>query len=175
MGSHRRESVERILQTVDAISDWSGKVFSLIVGIVMFIIGYEVVARYVFNAPTSWATETMTHLCGIYFIMGGAFTLYTRGHVNVDAVYGLFSLRKRAIIDLLTFPFFFIFVGALLYTSADFAWSAIKIKETTGTVANLPVYPTKIMLSISALLVFLQGLAKFIRDFGTAIRGKEAG
>ena len=47
-------------KVVEAVSDWSGKIFSFIAVIVMAIIGYEVVARYVFNAPTVWATETMT-------------------------------------------------------------------------------------------------------------------
>lgn len=157
---------------VEAVSDWSGKIFSFIAVIVMVIIGYEVVARYVFNAPTIWATETMTYLCGAYYIMGGAYTLHLRGHVNVDVIYGLFSPRKRAIIDLLTFPFFFIFAAALLWTSADFSWSSLELKETTGTVANLPIYPFKIMLPIATFLLILQALCHFIRDFKLAFTGK---
>ena len=158
---------------VEVVSDWSGKIFSFIAAIVMLIIGYEVVARYVFNAPTIWATETMTYLCGAYYIMGGAYTLHLKGHVNVDAIYGIFSPRQRAILDVVTFPFFFIFAAALLWTSADFSWSSLGLKETTGTVANIPIYPFKIMLPIATFLLILQALCHFIRDFKLAFTGKE--
>jgi TRAP-type mannitol/chloroaromatic compound transport system permease small subunit len=158
---------------VEAVGDWSGKIFSFIAAVVMVIIGYEVVARYVFNAPTIWATETMTYLCGAYYIMGGAYTLHLRGHVNVDAIYGIFSPRTQAILDVVTFPFFFVFTAALLWTSADFSWSSIGLRETTGTVANLPVYPFKITLPIATFLLILQALCHFIQDLKHAVTGKE--
>ena len=165
--------MKSFFRIVEAVSDWSGKIFSFIALVVMVVIGYEVVARYIFNAPTIWATETMTYLCGAYYIMGGAYTLHLRGHVNVDAIYGIFSPRTRAILDMVTFPIFFIFTGALLWTSADFSWSSIGLRETTGTVANLPVYPFKIMLPIATFLLILQAVCHFIRDCKLAFTGKE--
>ena len=165
--------MKSFFKVVETVSDWSGKIFSFIAAIVMVVIGYEVVARYIFNAPTIWATETMTYLCGAYYIMGGAYTLHLRGHVNVDAIYGIFSPRTRAILDVVTFPFFFVFTAALLWTSTDFSWSSIGLRETTGTVANLPIYPFKATLPIATFFLILQALCHFIQDFKHALTGKE--
>jgi TRAP-type mannitol/chloroaromatic compound transport system permease small subunit len=48
------------------------------------------------------------------------------------------------------------------------------LKETTGTVANLPVYPVKISLPVAAALITLQATAKLIRDVQFLITGREA-
>lgn len=163
-----------ILRAIDGLSDWSGKVFSFLVGAIMFIIAYEVVARYVFNSPTVWASESVTYFCGIYAVMGGAYTLRLRGHANVDIVYAHLSPRMKAIVDLATFPFFFLFFGVLLWTGADYSWESLMTTETTGTAWNPPIYPVRIMIPIAALLILLQGFAKFIRDFKGVIKGEQA-
>jgi len=166
--------MKRFLCAIDTVSDWSGRIFSLIVVIIMIIIGYEVVARYVFNAPTIWATETTTLLCGIYSVIGGLYTLYVGGHVNVDALYSLFSPRGRAFIDLLTFPIIFFFFCVLIWTSSIYGWESLNVNETTGSVANLPIYPAKMTLAIASFFMLLQGLAKFIRDLQIVITGNGA-
>src|SRR3989339_246087 len=156
--------MKTILTIIDALSDWSGKLFSYLAAIVMLIIIYEVVARYLFDAPTIWATEAMTLVCGIYFIMGGAYTLLINGHVNVDVIYAALPVRGRALIDLITSPLIFLYFVVIVWTSAIYAWESISLRETTGTAANLPFYPLKISFFLAALLMTLQGLAKFIRD-----------
>jgi TRAP-type mannitol/chloroaromatic compound transport system permease small subunit len=163
-----------ILSFIDALSDWSGKIFSFLTIIVIVIINYEVVARYVFDAPTIWATEAMTIVCGIYFVMGGAYALLLNAHVNVDILYANFSLRSRAILDLITAPLIFLYFIVVIYTGGIYAWEAWGLKETTGTAANLPFYPLKISFFISALLMFFQMLAKFIRDFQRVVSRRES-
>ena len=166
--------MRKFLSTVDAISDWSGKIFSFLAVIVIGVIAYEVVSRYGFKSPTIWAGEAMTYLCGIYYVMGGAYTLRLRGHVKVDMLYERFSPRIRAILDLITFPLFLLFLGTLLWTAVDFSWQSTKIAETTGTSWSPPIFPVKIMIPLAAFLVLLQGIAKFIHDLNIASTGGEA-
>lgn len=165
--------MKAILEVIDFLSNWSGKIFSFIVLIIMLIIGYEVVARYFFNAPTSWATESATLLFGIYAIMGGASTLCIRGHVSVDVFYALLSKRTRPLVDVIFSPVIFFYLGVLVWTAAIFGWESLTIKENTGTVAGLPVYPLKLSLPIAAFLVTLQGLANFIRDLYLFVTRKD--
>ena len=50
-------NVQRLLLWVDGISTWVGKAFAWSIVVLTFAIAYEVIARYVFNAPTQWAFD----------------------------------------------------------------------------------------------------------------------
>ena len=134
---------------------------------------FEVIMRYVFLSPTRWGHETTVYLSGIMYLMGGAYVLYLRRHAMVDVVYGRLSPRIRAIMDLVTFPAFFLFCGVLLWAGAEYFWASAAIRETTTSEWAPPIYPVKLFIPLGALLILLQGLAKFIRDFNIAIKGKE--
>lgn len=166
--------MSKVLKIIDAVSDLSGKIFSFLTVIVILIIDYEVIARYIFDAPTIWATEAMTIVCGIFFVMGGAYTLLLNGHVSVDIIYANFSRRTRALLDVITSPLIFLYLLVIIYTGGIYAWEAWALKETTGTAANLPFYPLKISFFVAALLMFFQMVAKFIRDLQFVVTGRKA-
>ena len=88
--------MKAFLSVIDHISDWSGKIFSFLWIAVIIIIVIEVVLRYGFNAPTNYAHELTAFLCAVVYILGGAYTLYLRGHVSVDVFYNRLSWRWRA-------------------------------------------------------------------------------
>lgn len=47
---------------------------------------YEVLMRYVFDAPTSWVHETTTALCALGFSFGGAYAMTRDEHVRITSV-----------------------------------------------------------------------------------------
>ena len=163
-----------VLSTIDSISEWSGRIISLLIPCIVAVMFYEVVARYAFNAPTVWAYELTIFLFGGCMIIGGAYAHRYSSHVNVDIVYGRLSPRVKAILDLLTATLFFLFVGILLWRGMDFALTSIRNLELTDTLWAPPIYLFKISLPIGAGLIFLQGIAKLIRDLTTAITGRVA-
>ena len=57
----------------------------------------------------------------------GAYVLKHGGHVNVDILYGRFSPRIRAIIDLFTWLLFFYFCGLLLVKGWEMAWDSFVV------------------------------------------------
>ena len=165
--------MKRVLSAIDTMSDMSGRVFSYLFFIVVFVIIYEVVLRYIFNAPTLWANETMIYLCAVCYTMGGAFTFYYRQHVSVDILYSRFGMRRRALLDVITFFAFIIYMTALVWYGGKYAWSSVKLMETSGSPWNPPIYPIKLTIPVGALMMTLQGVAKFIRDLHILATGKE--
>jgi TRAP-type mannitol/chloroaromatic compound transport system permease small subunit len=164
----------KLVSLIETISIWSGKAVSFLLLALIGVITYEVVARYFFDAPTIWAHETITYTSGVIYIIGGAYTYYLRGHVSVDIVYNRFPPRVRALMDIfICFTFFLIYVGIMLSMGGVVAWESIMRLERTGSFWNPPIYPIKAMIPLGALLILLQGLAKFIRDVKTLITGKE--
>lgn len=160
-----------VLHIIDNISEWSGKIISLLIPCIVVIMTYEVVARYIFNSPTLWAYESTIFLFGGSMILGGAYTLRHRAHVNVDIVYEHLSPRGKAILDLITATLFFLFVGVLVWKGLEFGLTSVRYFEHTDSQWSPPIYFFKMSLPIGAGLIFLQGLAKFIRDLTTAVTG----
>ena len=163
----------KCLHIVDLVSEWSGRVVCYLIFFLALIVGYEVVARYLFKSPTQWGHELSVMFFGTFIVMGGAYTSLKGGHVNMDVIYGSFSPRIRALLDVFTVLIAFIFVGVLVWKGWESAWRSIKLLEEASTQWGPPLYPFRIMLPLGALLLFLQLFAKFIRDLMTLATGKE--
>jgi len=155
----------RMLKWVDRLSEWTGRAASYLVLLLTGTISYEVVCRYVFNAPTLWAQETSSYLYGSFFMLGGAYVMSLDRHVRVDIFYARLSPKGRALVDLITYPFFFfLFVGVLVWEGGKMAIWSWSILEHTQSPWSPPIYPLKTIIPLSALLLLLQGIARYVRD-----------
>jgi TRAP-type mannitol/chloroaromatic compound transport system permease small subunit len=164
-----------ILTGIDALNDWVGKVFSFGVLLMFVLVVSEVVRRYFFNAPTVWSNEFTQMIFGAYIIVSGGHILRWGGHVNVDILYSRLSSRIRAILDIITFFLFLMFVGMMLLYGGSLALESLKSLEHSQSAWNPPLYPVKLMIPIGALMLLLQGIAKFIRDILTLVSEETAG
>ena len=165
--------LRRILHRIDVVSEWSGKVLCYLLVVMGLITFLEVVSRYVFKDPTRWAFETVQLMFGVYFMLGGAYALFMRAHVNMDLLHSRWSPKTRAIVDVFTSLIFYFFIGCLLYFGGKFAWNSLIVFQRSGTVWAPYIWPAKLAIPVGAFLVLLQGTAKFIRDLNKAITGKE--
>jgi TRAP-type mannitol/chloroaromatic compound transport system permease small subunit len=124
-------------------------------------VAYEVTARYVFNAPTKWASTVTYMLYGSQFMLAAAYTLLRGGHIRTDVFYERWSPATRARIDGVSYVLFF-FPGMLfiLYAGWVETRQAWLIGERAG---RWPVYPFKAMIPLTAALLLLQGLSELIK------------
>ena len=128
------------------------------------ILLFEIIARYAFNSPTTWAGEATTMLFGAYAILSGGYLLAHRGHANVDIFYARFSPRTKAAVDVVTSTFLFLFVIVLLVEGQEMARVAISRWEHSYTAWNPPVWPLRLCVPIGASLLLLQGVVKLVDD-----------
>lgn len=154
----------RITGAIDALNGWIGHFVCYWSVIAVFVYYYEVLARYVFNSPTNWAHESMFLLFGMQYLVAGAFTLREDGHVRVDVLYSLLPRRARAVVDILTSVFFFLFCGALLWTGWSFMMDSIGVWEVSFTEWAIQYWPVKSSMAIGAILILIQGFSKLIKD-----------
>ncbi len=98
----------RFLHSIDALSTWIGKAFAWLILILTLGISYEVIVRYVFRAPTTWAFDFSYINYGALFLMAGAYTLARNGHVRGDVLYRLWKPRTQASFDLVLYIIFFL-------------------------------------------------------------------
>ena len=142
--------------------------------IAVFVYYYEVVSRYVFNSPTNWAHESMFLMFGMQYLIAGGFVLREGGHVRVDVLYTNLSLRTRAILDLITSVFFFIFTFALLVTGWTFFSDSFGQSEVSFTEWGIQYWPIKFALPVGAALLILQGIAQLLNDIDRALHPESA-
>ena len=153
-----------VTRFIDRISGWTGTFVAYWAVIAVFVYYFEVISRYVFNSPTNWAHEGMFIMFGMQYLIAGAYAYREDAHVRVDVIFERFSVRNRAIIDLITSSVFFIFTGVLLVTGIVFASQAVDVMEKSFTEWELEYWPAKIVIAVGAALLLLQGIARLIRD-----------
>ena len=130
----------------------------------VFVYYYEVVARFIFNSPTNWVHESMFLMFGMQYMLSGAYAYREDQHVRVDVVYAKFSPRGKAIADIITSVFFFIFIGTMVVTGYRFAADSVAFGEHSFTEWGIQYWPVKLTIPIGAGLLLLQGVAKLIKD-----------
>jgi TRAP-type mannitol/chloroaromatic compound transport system permease small subunit len=161
------------IRLVDNINDWLGQIILFFVYVMMFVLVYEVVMRYVFGRPTVWAHELSLFFFGPHFMLAGAYAFRWRGHVNIEVFYDRFPLRTRAIVDLFVWTLFYIFMAVMLYHGGQRAWHSVMVMETSGSAWDPPIWPVMLTIPLSVALMLLQGLTKTIKDAYTAVTGRE--
>ena len=121
---------------IDRLCLFSGEFVSYWAVLAVMVYYYEVVMRYVFNSPTNWAHESMYLMFGMQYLVAGSYALLCGSHVRVDIFYAQMSPRHKALVDILTSVFFFIFAGTLLWTSYIFAFDAIAVPTGNALVSD---------------------------------------
>lgn len=151
-------------RAVTRVNRFIGRWVSLAVLIIFALLLADVVMRYLVGSPTIWTAELATLIFGVYAIIGGGFLLAERGHVNVDIFYGRMSQKRRSVLDVLTWPLFLLFVGVLLWQGWNIASEAIDDMERSNSIWKAPLWPTKAMIPVAAILLLLQGLVRLWAD-----------
>ncbi len=132
-----------------------------LMAVVVPVMLYEVVSRYLFNAPTVWGMELAVLLFGPYFLLGGPYLLHLKGHVALDLVRQRLDSTWQRRMDLVNYPVIVVFCAILLYFSIPAAWSAWNYKETSFSAWNPPFWPVKLTVPLALALMMLQALAEW--------------
>jgi len=151
-------------RAVTRINRFIGRWVSLAVIFLFVFLLIDVIMRYLIGRPPIWTSELATLICGGYAILGGGYLLADRAHVNVDIFYGKLSARRKALLDILTWPLFLLFVGVLLWQGWVIASDSIGRLERSNSIWNPPLWPTKLLIPVAAILLLLQGLVRLWAD-----------
>lgn len=154
----------RLTDALDGLSNRVGEFVAYWAVLSVFAYYYEVVARYFLNSPTNWVHESMFLMFGMQYMLSGAYGYKEDQHVRVDVFYSQFSVRGKAIADIITSIFFFIFIGTMAWTGWKFASDAINVGEVSFTEWAVQYWPVKLTIPIGAGLLLLQGISKLIKD-----------
>jgi len=166
----RSPLADRFCNAVDALNRVAGAALGFAILAVTATVLYEVFVRGVLNAPAVWANETTVYLSAMTYLLAGGYAMLHRAHVRIDFLYERFSERARTRLDVLTFAFFALYAGALVWVGWQMGWQSFQQAESTGSPWNPPIWPVKLTIPFAGLLLLLQGLANLLRDLRLASR-----
>lgn len=154
---------------------WLGKKLSLVFAAIVLVSFYEIIRRYVFDAPTLWVHETVTFAGATLFVIGGLYALATDRHVRIVLIYDSVSHRAQRWLRVVHHLLGLVFCGLLLFASWSMATEAVLAPwgdwrlETSGSAWN-PPFPAllKVIILIAVAVMTLQFLLHLVRD----LRGK---
>lgn len=161
------------LQRIIRLLEFLPKVFALygawLVVPLMLALVYEVISRYIFNKPTSWAYDLTYMLSTAVFMLGVAYALQKGLHVRVDFLLARARPRYQALVDALLYVIlFFPSMAIFLVISYQFAAKSWRQLETYPQSPWMPpIYPLKSLIPLVVTLLLIQGIAELIKCIWT--------
>lgn len=168
------DKLRAIIRFVHKLNERIAKLFSYLIILLILTLCYEVVARYVFGAPTTWSFDATYFFASAAIIFGLAYCWQLDGHVKVDIYSVKLPRRVNAAIQcfFLATLFLVAWINILHSMFGDVvkSWSILE-RATVGFMP--PIYPYKTWILLGTLLLTLEGLVVFIKQLYEAVTGKE--
>ncbi|MEJ2504809.1 MAG: TRAP transporter small permease subunit [Ignavibacteriaceae bacterium] len=152
---------------IDKLNDKIGSLTSWLTALLVLVVSYDVIVRYLVEESSVGLQEFEWHLFALIFLLSAAYTLKIDDHVRVDVFYTKFSPRKQAWINFLGSRLFLIpFCIVVIIASQDFVSLSFRINETSPDAGGLPArFILKAFIPISFFLLLLQGIALVFKSF----------
>lgn len=161
-----RSILVKTLHIIDRFTRLCGHTLAWLLYAMMLITCAVVLLRYGFSIGTIAMQESVIYLHGLVFMLGAAYALQCDSHVRVDIFYRNYSLRSKALVNLLG-TFFFLLPVCLfiIYVSWNYVDSAWSIRETSVETQGIAaVFLLKTLIPLLAVLLLVQAVAEIIRN-----------
>ncbi len=162
------EAIRTYVRVVDGFNRRVGRVVMYGIFVMMGIMLYSVASKSM-RLPANWTLETAQFVMAGYYLLGGAYSLQLDSHVRMDLVYGKWSPRTKAVVDVITILMLFVYLFFLLYGGVSSTAYALKFSETSYSSWSPYMAPVKIVMVIGIALTFLQATSIFLKDLAVAI------
>jgi len=130
-----------------------------LMGIILLIILWEVIARSFFNAPTSWALEVASLFQAVVATLCAAYVLQEEAHLGVDFLTEMLSEKGRNWTLFITSIASVFITGYFAYAlGKDILWS-MKLGKVTEN-AMIPISPFQIACCFGLILLGVQFMVR---------------
>lgn len=145
-----------------ALNQAAGYVSGISILAATLIIVEQVVARYVFNAPTIWQVETAVYLLIAATFLGAPYGLKERAHINIDIVVLLLPRKVRDRLELATSLLALLFCMFLVWRGSVMWWEAFEGGWRSSSLLSFPLVYPYALIPIGMFLTSLQYIIRII-------------
>jgi TRAP-type mannitol/chloroaromatic compound transport system permease small subunit len=154
-----------VTRLIEGLSEVTGALAALAALGLICVTMFEVIARYVFRAPTVWAYDVAYMLNGAAFVLACALALKQNQHVSVDILSQAFSDRLKRIIEISVFTFLVLpALGFLCWAAWGDFWKAWVTGEIEQVSPWRPqIWPFRLILAVGLTALWLQVLGRILK------------
>jgi len=152
-----------IARRLDQLNFLLGRLSALVIVVILLLLSYDVIMRYVFRRPADWVLDVTQLAQATLAFVSASYVLKVGGHVNMNMVTEYLSNQWRRRFA----------IAASLITVLGSAWMAIlswslfsrslRIREAAYGI-DIPLYPWKLLVSFCFALLAIQAFAMLIEN-----------
>ena len=148
---------------MDKIIKYSGYLASGLFISIGFIISYEVISRYVFNAPTIWVNEISRFLQIWATYLALTYSFHKKDFIRITVLYDKIGDRGKKILDFISTIFIIFFSVFVVYYGWLIAYDSLEVGRTSSTILDLPSFLTEIAIPLCFGFLLIRVLIEFIK------------
>lgn len=179
------------IRVVDRFNGGIGRVITYGIFAMMGILLWSIVSKFG-DQPSLWTLEAAQFAMVAYFILGGPYAIQMGSHVRMDLFYDNWSLKRKALTDVITVVCLLVYllvllwgaIGSTAYSLGYFGSDPLSFfagllggTEEPGTMERSRsiwrpyLWPIKVTLCIGIVLMLLQAVSELFKDI-IRIRGE---
>ncbi|WP_136440594.1 TRAP transporter small permease subunit [Pacificoceanicola onchidii] len=153
----------------DILSLVCSRLAMISIALIVIVMFYEVVSRYVFSRPTLWANELSLWIAAFLFLFAGQYAMQQRSHIRIYVIYDMMPRWAQKTSDVISVVLICAFTFALIWGGYNDAMRRMLRMETFGTAWD-PAIPgtVKPAILIIIILVTIQAISNLIADWNKA-------
>ncbi len=150
----------------DILSLITSRMAMILTALIVIVMFYEVVSRYVFSRPTLWANELSLWIAAFVFLFAGQYAMQQRSHIRIYVIYDIMPRWMQKTADVLSVLLIVGFTFALVWGNYADAQRRFLRLETFGTAWDPPIPGiVKPVILLIIILVTLQAVSNLIADW----------
>ena len=140
---------------------------SFVVALLVILVFYDAMARYLFSYGSIALQELEWHLFDIIILFGISYTLRENAHVRVDIFYASYTKKNKLLIDMISSLFFILpFSLLIIYIGLDFVSLSFSQNEVSSNPGGLEYrYLVKALMPLAFFFLAFQTLIDFKNNY----------
>ena len=163
--------IVRYVRFIDAFNRRLGRMIMYLIFVMIGVLMFSTISKSFF-LPSLWTLEVAQFLMVAYFLLGGAYSMQLNNHVRMDLLYGMWSPKTKAWVDVFTVFFLLTYLGVLLYGAFNSTTYSLQYQDRAPTAWRPYMWPIKSVMFFGILMMLLQTVSEFFKDVAK-IRGVE--
>ena len=144
-------------------SKFAAAVGAGVVVLMMLVVSYSVVNRYILNTPITWTDELSGYLVVALVMLGAADALRRGDHISVDLITARLATRGKQLVEIWSCIVVLVFSSVLLISSKKTIEYSVNFEIVSEGYLEVPMWIPQSFLILGGSLIFLVALVKLTR------------
>lgn len=134
----------------------------LALGILPVIVAYDVIVRYLFNAPSIWVSEVAVYLVQIMVFLPMGLLVTENTHVRATLLTDRLSTAMQARLDRFSLLMIAVFAAFIVWLGGSYTAHAWKQGQLSPTLLAVPLWIPNALIPLGGLLLLVSALGRLV-------------